>query len=210
MALNFNRPAAAGLTLPQKTDEIVEVNHRAFSKQVFARGALRAASFLMTKSKGLYDMAKLIADEAVATHASALEDQAVFCFSRLRSGGPEAVFSAAAEAGINLDMISMVLSGDGTIRLGFSCPQKGSEKFPVQRFPDLSPVCYENLVKITLEGPGMATTHGVAEHLFSTLFQKDIRVYLITTSEFKIEFCVDSFERGNALEQIRTAFGISI
>ena len=191
-------------------DEIVEVTHRAFSKQVFARGSLRAASFLMNRSKGFYDMSMLIANEAVATHASALEDQAVFCFSGLHAGDPEAVLSAAANAGINIDMISMVLSADSTISLGFSCPQKGSEKFPLQLPSGLVPVAYENLVKITLEGPGMATTHGVAEHLFTTLFQKDIRVYLITTSESKIEFCVDSFERTNALEQIRSAFGISI
>ncbi len=191
-------------------DEIVSISHRAFSKQVFARGSLRAAAFLQNKTKGFFDMQTLIADESVATHAAALEDQKVFCFDGLHSGDPEAIFSAAAEAGINIDMISMTVAADGSISLGFSCPQKGSEKFLPRLGSGLVPVAYENLVKITLEGPGMATTHGVAQHLFQTLFQKDIRVYLIKTSESKIEFCVDSFERTNALEQIRSAFGISV
>ena len=47
------------------TDEIIEVNHIAQSKQVFAFGALRAAQFLSTKPVGLYNMNDIIAESAV-------------------------------------------------------------------------------------------------------------------------------------------------
>lgn len=37
-------------------DEIVEIKHTATSKRIFAKGALKAAKFLMGKENGLYDM----------------------------------------------------------------------------------------------------------------------------------------------------------
>ena len=41
-------------------DEIIEVNHQAHSKEVFAVGSVKAAKFLIGKSAGMYDMANLI------------------------------------------------------------------------------------------------------------------------------------------------------
>lgn len=37
-------------------DELVEIKHTATSKRIFAKGALKAAKFLLTKENGLYDM----------------------------------------------------------------------------------------------------------------------------------------------------------
>jgi 4-hydroxy-tetrahydrodipicolinate reductase len=45
------------------TDEIIEINHIANSKEIFATGALRAAKFLYNKKPGFYNMNDLIADE---------------------------------------------------------------------------------------------------------------------------------------------------
>ncbi len=36
--------------------ERVEISHKASSRMSFARGAVRAAGWLMSKDKGLYDM----------------------------------------------------------------------------------------------------------------------------------------------------------
>lgn len=42
------------------TDEIVEIKHSAGSKKVFAKGAIRAAEFLIQKNNGLYNMKDVI------------------------------------------------------------------------------------------------------------------------------------------------------
>ncbi|MGI6778663.1 MAG: 4-hydroxy-tetrahydrodipicolinate reductase [Acetivibrionales bacterium] len=42
-------------------DEIIELNHRAMSKDIFGNGALKAAKFLCGKKPGLYTMTDLIA-----------------------------------------------------------------------------------------------------------------------------------------------------
>lgn len=43
-------------------DEIIEINHTATSKEIFAVGALKAALFLASKQPGLYSMTELIAE----------------------------------------------------------------------------------------------------------------------------------------------------
>lgn len=43
-------------------DEIIEVNHMALSKKVFAEGAVKAAQYLVGKEPGLYDMAMVVND----------------------------------------------------------------------------------------------------------------------------------------------------
>ena len=42
------------------TDEVVTLSHRAYSRNVFATGALAAARFLAGKPAGLYDMAQVV------------------------------------------------------------------------------------------------------------------------------------------------------
>lgn len=41
-------------------DEVIEITHTALSRNIFANGALEAASFLIGKEKGLYSMADLV------------------------------------------------------------------------------------------------------------------------------------------------------
>jgi len=41
-------------------DEVVTLSHRALSRSVFARGAVRAAQFIVRRDKGLYTMNDLV------------------------------------------------------------------------------------------------------------------------------------------------------
>lgn len=41
-------------------DEVIEVKHTAYSKEVFARGAIKAAQYIASKTKGLYSMEDII------------------------------------------------------------------------------------------------------------------------------------------------------
>ena len=42
------------------TDEVIEIQHTAYSKAVFAKGAIDAAKFLAGKGPGMYDMSDVI------------------------------------------------------------------------------------------------------------------------------------------------------
>ena len=43
-------------------DEVIEFKHTAYSKAVFAKGAVQAAKFLKGRPAGLYDMSDVIRD----------------------------------------------------------------------------------------------------------------------------------------------------
>jgi 4-hydroxy-tetrahydrodipicolinate reductase len=42
------------------TDEVIEIKHTAYSKAIFAKGAIQAAKFLAGKEAGMYDMKDVI------------------------------------------------------------------------------------------------------------------------------------------------------
>lgn len=42
------------------TDEVIEFQHKSYSKSVFGKGAVQAAKFLAGKPAGLYTMADVI------------------------------------------------------------------------------------------------------------------------------------------------------
>ena len=42
------------------TDEVVTISHTAYSRAVFAKGAVQAAKFLAGKPAGMYDMSNVI------------------------------------------------------------------------------------------------------------------------------------------------------
>lgn len=42
------------------TDEVIEIKHTAYSKAIFAKGAIAAAKFLNGRQPGMYDMSKVI------------------------------------------------------------------------------------------------------------------------------------------------------
>jgi 4-hydroxy-tetrahydrodipicolinate reductase len=42
------------------TDEVIEIKHTAYSKAVFAKGAIQAAKFLPGKAAGMYKMSDMM------------------------------------------------------------------------------------------------------------------------------------------------------
>ena len=44
-------------------DEVVEFHHTAYSKSIFAKGALEAAKYLAGKPAGMYDMSDVVLKE---------------------------------------------------------------------------------------------------------------------------------------------------
>lgn len=194
-------------------DEVVEINHRAYSKQVFAVGALRAASFLLGKQNGLYNMQDIVNESNVASHVSAIEGQAILHISGLPADGKlvRRILARIAEQGVFVDMISMALPGGTDASLGFTVPQKQLGEAVNTLIPLRAEYGFElfaegDVTKLVIEGPGMARRSGVAADLLGILEDADIRIRLITTSETKIELCVSAAQAARAAAEIQQQF----
>ncbi len=197
-------------------DEIIEISHRAFSKQVFAQGALRAAKFLVAKQNGLYNMKNVVAEHDAASRLFSLEKQAVVIIRSFAKEDSFAsrVFDVIAEHGVFVDMIACSEPDEQSLSIGFSLNESDLSE-ALNAINELTRNGYgctirtrDDLAKLTLEGTGMALQHGVASQLFTVLRKENIHIWLITTSETRIEFCVDSIHALRAADAVREHFQI--
>ncbi len=193
------------------TDEVIEINHSAQTRQIFALGALRAARFLSGKPAGLYNMNDII-NECAVTNIYQDDGQAMITladmpFSPCAIAG---IFGDIARMNIRLDIISQTTPHDGKVSLSFSMPLSdidGCTEVIKKHVNDGTKIITDTaLSKLTIEGAGMQRQSGVAAALFSALADKDIGIHIITTSETKISFCVDSAKAHDAVAAVSEAF----
>ncbi len=195
------------------TDEIIEVNHIAQSKKIFASGALRAAVFMVGKPAGLYDMNDLISEIAI-TNIYKDDRQAMVTMTDIPFSPSMIanIFEEIANKNIKVDIISQTAPHNGIVSLSFSMPHSDMGKCinVLKKFESggAKMITNDSLSKLTVEGAGMQRQSGVASKLFEALAKKDIGIYIITTSETKICFCVDANRAKDAIEVVSQAFSL--
>ncbi|HWR22755.1 MAG TPA: 4-hydroxy-tetrahydrodipicolinate reductase, partial [Feifaniaceae bacterium] len=106
-------------------DEVVSISHKAYSKQVFGMGALRAAQYLMHKQPGLYNMHDIVTEKDVLSHLYTDDDQAVITVSSLPNepGVLSHIFGTIARSSVFVDMISVTVPGSVSGSVSFSLPK---------------------------------------------------------------------------------------
>lgn len=192
------------------TDEVIEINHRALSRRVFAVGALRAARFIVGQEPGMYEMRDIILAQDSMTNVYADGDQAIITIAGM-SASPRStaeLFMALAKRSVVVDIISQSLPSEGKLTLTFSLPL--SQLTPAIEAVDAfhyKPVIDTGVSKITVEGAGMQYQSGVAGRVFSLLADAGIAIKLVTTSETKIAMCVDKKDERRATETISRFLG---
>ncbi|MDR3050446.1 MAG: 4-hydroxy-tetrahydrodipicolinate reductase [Oscillospiraceae bacterium] len=191
-------------------DEIIELRHTAQSRRIFAAGALRAARYVAPKAAGLYSMQQLLLEQSLVTHIAVDRDVAVMALAGVAAtpGAISALFQAIRD--INIDMISQTPPADGGIPVAFSLPQADLARAVRAIAAMAGPYrIAEHLVKLTVEGAGMAHAPGVAARIFRCLAESDVAAHLITTSETKVSVCVDAACEQRAVRAIEAEFGLT-
>ena len=64
----------------------------------------------------------------------------------------------------------------------------------------------EGVAKVSIVGAGMATNAGVASNMFEALFDENINIRMISTSEIKISVLVDEKDANRAANAIHDKF----
>ena len=190
------------------TGEVITLMHEAENKEVFVRGALRAAKFLMDKTSGLYDMTSIIAQNYAVTSVSAEEDVALVTLPKVPFDDFLTLLERIKSNDINLDMISHHFNPDGTAAASFTL--SGSD---LKKAESYIPSCtLQNTVrgaaKITAEGAGMEHRSGVAADVLGLLRDAGAEVLAITTSETQISCCIDAKALPAAEAAIKKYYGI--
>lgn len=197
-------------------DEAVQVSHKAYSRQVFAEGALAAARYIAGKPAGYYTMDDLVAEQTVVTNIYTTVDEALVEITDVPSNMDNLamVFDLFASEQINVDMISQGLGASDTWDLSFTVQCAMAERVESliedinNRLKGVSARVEKDIAKVTVEGLGMETQSGVACRVFKSMADAGITIKAITTSETKIALVVDEARLGDTVGVIKREFDL--
>lgn len=125
------------------------------------------------------------------------------------------IFSLLAQRKINVDIILQSIGRDGTKDISFTVPRsdkdaalellKEKEDVISAKHIDVD----DNVAKVSIVGAGMQSNPGVAAKMFEALFEANINIQMISTSEIKISVLIDRKDGNAALNAVHDAFDFS-
>lgn len=122
------------------------------------------------------------------------------------------IFGKLAAKNINVDIILQSVGRNDTKDITFTISSdKSDETLEVLNELDFLEgrkiECdNENVAKVSVVGAGMETHPGVAAKMFEALFEKDINIQMISTSEIKISVLIDKKDADEAVIAVHDAF----
>lgn len=127
-----------------------------------------------------------------------------------RPGIAAEIFSALANANINVDMIVQTIGRDGKTDIDFTIPQTDIEQTKLALEPfkkDVESIEYDcDIAKVSIVGVGMKSHSGVASAGFRALASENINIMMISTSEIKVSMVIGLRHAENAVRALHSAY----
>lgn len=124
------------------------------------------------------------------------------------------VFSLLSSAKVNVDIILQSIGRDNTKDISFTVSVSDVD-VAVDALNELKDtigikdiVTDTNISKVSIVGAGMESNHGVASKMFEALFEENINIHMISTSEIKISVLIDKEFGSRAVNAIHDAFDV--
>lgn len=122
------------------------------------------------------------------------------------------MFSKLSAKDINIDIILQSIGHDGKKDISFTVPKsRGNEA--VECLTDYmtnlgaKEVLYDDKVaKISIVGAGMESHAGVATKMFEALYDAQVNIQMISTSEIKVSVLIDTVDADKAVKAIHSKF----
>jgi len=131
-----------------------------------------------------------------------------------KPGIASSIFTALANANINVDMIVQTRALDDRADLDFTIPTADLEdcKKVMENFKNESKnIDYnEAICKVSIVGVGMKSHAGVAAKAFSTLALENINIRIISTSEIKISLAIEEKYAELAVRALHSTYELDI
>lgn len=121
------------------------------------------------------------------------------------------LFSVLAKHKINVDIILQSVGRDNTKDITFTV-SKGNAEEAVSCIADAFDIseediiCDTNVAKVSVVGAGMESHPGTASKMFEALYEHDINIDMISTSEIKISVLINIDSADKAVSAIHKAF----
>lgn len=122
------------------------------------------------------------------------------------------IFGKLAAKNINVDIILQSVGRDGTKDIAFTVSRDNAPLAmellgnSLDILSGLKMTCDTGVAKISVVGAGMETHPGTASKMFGALYEADINIQMIATSEIKISVLIDAKDADRAVEAVHNAF----
>ncbi len=122
------------------------------------------------------------------------------------------VFSKVSAANINVDIILQSIGRDGTKDIAFTVAQDKAEEAKTILEEYVIPLGAKevtsdtSVAKVSIVGAGMESHAGVATKMFEALYDAQINIRMISTSEIKVSVLIDESDADNAVKAIHEKF----
>ena len=122
------------------------------------------------------------------------------------------IFNKLAQYKINVDIILQSVGRDDTKDITFTVPlDQGKEA--IEAIEGMSGALNfksvkmdDSIAKVSIVGAGMESHPGVASKMFEALYDANINIHMISTSEIKISVLIDAKYADKAVSAIHDAF----
>lgn len=123
------------------------------------------------------------------------------------------LFNSLAKHNINVDMILQSVGRKGTKDISFTTSEENAEeaaKIINENFSDFESVDVDKKVaKVSIVGAGMQTNAGVAAKMFEALYDSNINIRMISTSEIRVTVLIDEANTERAMNAIHDKFDLA-
>ncbi len=121
------------------------------------------------------------------------------------------LFDVLAKHKINVDIILQSVGRDSTKDITFTVSKGNAEETlecvkSVFDIEDKDIICDTSVAKISIVGAGMESHPGTASKMFEALYERDINIDMIATSEIKISVLIALDDADRAVSAIHKAF----
>ena len=133
-----------------------------------------------------------------------------------RPGKAFDLFSLLSKNNISVDIILQSIGRDGTKDITFTVAKgdlQDAIKLIESNLEHLEASSFlfdDNVAKVSVVGAGMASNAGVATKMFEALYDADINIHMISTSEIKISVLVSEKDADDAVVAIHDHFKLGV
>ncbi len=125
------------------------------------------------------------------------------------------VFDALAKKNINVDVILQSIGRKGTKDISFTVNDGDLEEAVAVLQENKARLTFQEIqtetkvAKLSIVGAGMMSNPGVAAKMFETLYNENININMISTSEIRVTVLINEKDAVKAMNAVHEAFGLS-
>ncbi len=124
------------------------------------------------------------------------------------------LFNMLAKEGINVDVILQSIGRENSKDISFTVARDEADEAVriieenMTRIGGKSISCTKEVVKVSIVGAGMMSNPGVAAKMFEALYNENININMISTSEIRITVLINEKDAERAVNAVHDAFGL--